>query len=151
MNVLSLLRKDHQEIRELFAKFEAAGKTAHDRKSELFEEIRLAFKIHSKAEEEIFYPQLKAFNGEGRKLVATGLNEHKNIDHLLTQISRLNPANEKFDDRVMVLIEDTERHFDEEEREIFRFAKENCPDEQLETLGIEIENRKQALERQLVA
>ncbi len=72
MNVLSLLKKDHDTVKSLFSKFERAGKSAYDKKSELFEQIRLELIVHSRAEEEIFYPAVKAHNGEGRKLVSEG-------------------------------------------------------------------------------
>src|SRR5437870_5790156 len=73
MDVLTVLKQDHEFIKVLFSKFESAGKTARDRKTGLFEQIRLELTVHSKAEEKVFYPALKALNGQGRKLVTTAL------------------------------------------------------------------------------
>src|SRR5262249_10196255 len=105
----------------------------------------------TKAEEEIFYPAIKAFDGEGRKLVTKALQEHKEVDDLLLQISRMNSGDPKFDDKVLALIEDTDYHIVEEEGKIFQFAKENCPPEQLDEMAVEVEKRKRVLERQLAA
>jgi len=151
MDVLALLKRDHQTVRALFSKFEQIGKTAHQKRAELFEQIRFELWIHSKAEEEIFYPALKGFNGQGRNLVTHALKEHREMDELLTQISRLSPQNERFDDRLEALMEDVDHHIEQEEREIFRFAKENCPHEQLVEMAVDIEKRKTALQRQLAA
>jgi len=151
MDVLALLKTDHETIKDLFAKFESAPKAAHDKKAALFEQMRFELTIHSKAEEEIFYPALKAFDGEGRKLVTKALQEHKEVDDLLTQISRMNSVDPKFDEKVLALIEDADHHIFEEEGKIFQFAKENCPAEQLDALAGEIVTRKRALERQLAA
>jgi hemerythrin superfamily protein len=151
MDVLSLLKSDHDTVKELFASFEHTTKTAYKEKQELFERIRHELFLHSKAEEQIFYPALKAFNGDGRKLVAQATREHKDIDELLTQISRMEPRDERYIDRVQALMEEVEYHIDGEEGQIFQFAKENCPREQLEQLATEVEQRKAALTRQPAA
>ena len=151
MDVLSLLKSDHDTVKELFSRFEHTAKTAYREKQELFEQIRHELFLHSKAEEQVFYPALKAFNGDGRKLVAQATREHKDIDDLLTQISRMEPRDEEYVDRVQALMEDVEYHIEGEEGQIFQFAKENCPREQLEQLAIEVEQRKTALARQPAA
>ena len=151
MDVLSLLKVDHDAVKELFSKFENTTKTAYKEKQELFEQIRHELFLHSKAEEQVFYPAVKAFNGDGRKLVAQATREHKDIDDLLTQISRMEPDDERYVDRVQALMEDVEYHIEGEEGQIFQFAKENCPRQQLEQLATEIEQRKTALIRQPAA
>src|SRR5690349_14919794 len=98
MNVLKILKKDHATVRTLFNKYSRTGKSSLDRKTELFEQIPRELQIHSRAEEEIFYPAIKAKNGtESRKLVTQALKEHKDVDELLTQISRLKPSHKNFD------------------------------------------------------
>src|SRR6266480_4198676 len=135
MNVLKILKKDHSTVQNLFGKFDRAGKSAHEKKAELFEKIRRELQLHSRAEEEIFYPALKAMNGEGRALISEAVKEHKDVDELLTQISRLKSTDKNFDEKV----------------EMFRFADENCSEEQLEELGQLIEERKKTLDQQMAA
>jgi len=151
MNVLKLLKKDHSDVQSLFSKFDHSGKSSHQKKGELFEKIRRELQIHSRAEEEIFYPALKSLNGEGRKLVTEALKEHRDIDELLTRISRLTPADKNFDERMETLIETVDHHVAEEEGEIFRFAEENYSPEELEELGRQIEERKKIIDRQMAA
>jgi len=151
MDVLDLLKRDHDTVKDLFEKFESSPRTAYDKKMELFEQMRWELTIHSRVEEEIFYPALKAFDGEGRKLVTQALQEHKQVDELLKQISRMSADDEKFDDKVLALVEDADNHIGEEEGKMFQFAKENCPAEQLQTLATDIQERKRVLERQLAA
>jgi hemerythrin superfamily protein len=151
MHALKLLKKDHSTVQSLFGKFERTGKAAHEKKNELFAQIRREMQLHLKGEEEIFYPALKAFNGEGRDLVAEALKAHKDIDQLLTQISRLNPTDRHYDEKIEVLFDTVEHHIGEEEGEIFRFAEENCSPEQLEDIGSQIEERKRFLDQQMAA
>src|SRR5438270_3641378 len=115
MNVLKLLKKDHSTVQSLFGKFDRTGKSAHDKKVELFAQIRREVQLHSRAEEEIFYPALKALDGKGRSLVSEALKEHKGVDELLTQISRLKPADKNFDEKMETLIETLDHHIEEEE------------------------------------
>jgi hemerythrin superfamily protein len=151
MNALVLLKKDHSTVESLFRKFDRTPKTAHERKSELFFQIRREIQLHSKAEEEVFYAALKALNGEGRRMISEALREHRDIDQLLIQISRLKPSDRNFDEKMEVLIENVEHHLAEEEGEIFTFAKENCSDEELVELGEQIEERKKTLDQRLAA
>jgi hemerythrin superfamily protein len=151
MNALNLLKKDHDSVRTLFSRFERTSKTDLERRNDFLAQIRREIQIHSRAEEEIFYPALKALNGEGRQLVSQALDDHKDISDLLTQISRLKLTAKNFDDRFEALFEIVDQHVEEEEGEIFRFAEENCSEQQLEDLGRQIQERKRILDRQLAA
>jgi hemerythrin superfamily protein len=152
MNVLELLRKDHAAVAGLFSKFDRTGRAAYEKKAELLAQIRRELQVHSKAEEEIFYPALKAFNtNAGRNLIAEALKEHKEIDQLLIQVSRLRATDKNFEEKMETLIENVQHHVEEEEGEIFQFAAENCSEDQLEQLGRQVEERKKALDQQLAA
>src|SRR5438105_2355735 len=80
MYVLKLLKKDHFTVQSLFSKFDRSGKSSHEKRGELFVQIRRELQIHSRAEEEIFYPALKALSDDGRRLVSEAVKEHKDID-----------------------------------------------------------------------
>ena len=151
MNVLKLLKKDHSNVQSLFSKFDHTGRSSHEKKGELFEKINRELQIHSRAEEEIFYPALKSLNDQGRKLVIEALKEHRDVDGLLTQISRLTPADKNFDEKMETLIENVDHHVAEEEGEIFRVAEENYSQEELEELGRQIEERKKIIDQQMAA
>jgi hemerythrin-like domain-containing protein len=114
--------------------------------------MRRELQIHSRAEQEIFYPAIKAMNGtESRKLVTDALKEHKDVDELLTQISRLKPTDKSFDENIETLFEYVDHHIEYEEGEIFQFVAENYSEEDLNDIGKQIEERKRTLGRQLAA
>jgi hemerythrin superfamily protein len=152
MNVLNILKKDHSTVRSLFNKYSRAGKSAHEKKLEIFEQIRRELQIHTRAEEEIFYPAIKAMNGtESRKLVTEAVREHRDVDELLTLISRLKPTDKTFDENIETLFEFVDHHVEQEEGEIFQFVAENYSEEELIDIGKQIEERKKVLDRQLAA
>lgn len=54
MDAIALLKQDHREVEELFARFEKASGASEKR--ELAERICLELSVHAKIEEDIFYP-----------------------------------------------------------------------------------------------
>jgi hemerythrin superfamily protein len=151
MNALELLRKDHSFVRDLFGRFEGTSKTASEKRMEVFAQIRRELQLHSRAEEEIFYPALKAMEGEGRRLVLVAIKEHHDIDELLIRISRRKLTDREFESGFEALVESVYDHLDYEEREIFRFAEENCSPQQLEEIGSQIEDRRRILDQEMAA
>ena len=151
MNVLKLLKKDHSEVESLFTKFDRLARTAHDKRGELVTRVRRRLQVHSQAEQEILYPALKALNGEGRRLVSQATKEHREIEELLAQVSRLKPSDRNFDEKFETLIENVDHHLQEEEGEIFQFAEKNCSEQQLEDLGRKVEERKRILDQEMAA
>jgi hemerythrin superfamily protein len=151
MNALELLRKEHSFVRNLFDQFERTSKTPSEKRMEVFATIRRELQLHCRAEEEIFYPALKAMEGEGRRLVVVAIKEHHDIDALLTRISRRKLNDKEFDSGFEALVESVNDHLDYEEGEIFRFAEENCSPQQLEEIGSQIEDRRRILDQEMAA
>jgi hemerythrin superfamily protein len=151
MNALNLLKHDHASVKALISRFDSSRKTDVDTRIDLFSQIRRELQVHSRVEEEIFYPALKALNGEGRSIVSNAIKEHAEMDHLLIRISRFNRMDQNFDEAFEALVESLNHHVEEEEGEIFRFAEENFSEQQLEDIGWQIEDRKRSLGRQMAA
>ena len=151
MNILEMLRNDHAAVRGLFSKFDRTAMSQHERRGELFVQIRREWQIHSRAEEEIFYPAVKALDGTGMRLISAAVKQHERVHDSLMQISRLKPSDKSFDEMVETLLENVDHHIEEEEGEIFQFAEENCSPERLEDLGRQFEGRKRAIDRLLAA
>ena len=59
LDAIALLKADHREVEDLFAKFKAAKGTAQEKT--LVQQICAELSTHTVIEEEIFYP---AFRGE---------------------------------------------------------------------------------------
>jgi hemerythrin superfamily protein len=131
--------------------FDRAAKTDRQASYEIFVQIRRELQVHSKAEEQIFYPAVKAMNGNGQRLIVRALQEHGRIDLLLTEISRLKPTDPRFDETFETLMENVDHHVEEEEGEIFQFAEENFSEQQLAELGLQIERRKHSLDQEMAA
>src|SRR5688572_7427624 len=125
MKVTVLLKKDHEAVRSLFAKFtKAQGRPANGRK-EAFEEIRRELSLHSQMETEIFYPALEnTASTRAEELLAEARQEHAAVEQMLEEISAMNPADKQFDAKVEELIAAVEAHIEVEEEEILAEARQ---------------------------
>ena len=110
-DAIALLKADHREVEELFAKFEDV--TGDGAKQKLAEQICTELKIHTMIEEEIFYPAL-----EGKiedDTLSEAYVEHDGAKVLINDIMAGGPDDEFYDAKVKVLSEEIEHHVKEEE------------------------------------
>lgn len=143
MNVLELLRQDHETVAELFERFK---ENEEGDNSQLFEEIRRELEIHTRVEETIFYPKMRDNgNDELKQIVLEGIEEHRQVKRLLAEISDLADNSEKLNPKLKVLVEDVEHHVEEEESEMFPLVEAQFDEDTLEELGAAIEAEKQEL------
>jgi hemerythrin-like domain-containing protein len=141
-DALSVLRKDHQAVEQLFRRFDRA-RSASERKRIATGVVR-ALSVHAAVEEEHFYPALRrrANGADGRVLVA--LEEHHVVKLELAEIERLGGSDERFAAKVGVLADHVRRHVQEEERELFALARRTLSAEDLALLGQELVRAREA-------
>ncbi len=142
---ISLLLEDHKNVKKLFREYESAGQS---RRATLAEEILSELDAHSKIEEEIFYPAVKAKAArELSDVVAEGYEEHAIVDQLVMELKAMNPGGEQYEAKMKVLMENVEHHIQEEEDEMLKDAKKKLDQEERERLGEQMAKRKAALLR----
>ena len=105
----------------------------------LVKQVCAALKVHTKIEEEIFYPAVrKAIKDED--LMNEAEVEHDSAKSLIRQLERMKPGDPKFAATFTVLGEYVNHHVKEEEEEMFpkvRRARVN-----LKALGAKLRGRK---------
>jgi hemerythrin-like domain-containing protein len=141
MNSLTLLRKDHREVKELLKQSEDAD-TAQ--KQKLFEQIKSELQVHETIEEEIFYPALKE-HAKTKELTLEAYEEHHVVDQIIGELEQLSPDDETWDAKFSVMEENLKHHINEEEREMFEQAQKVFSDEELDQLGEQMLQRKEQL------
>lgn len=148
-DAIALLKADHRDVADLFAKFEKAS--GDGRKQTLAQEICLALSVHAQIEEEIFYP---ACEGEvDEDLLKESYVEHDAAKLLIAEIEANEEADDDFfDTKVHVLQEEIEHHVEEEEKRMEGlFAQARKAGLDMDTLGEELAARKQELTEQFKA
>jgi hemerythrin-like domain-containing protein len=142
-NVIALLEEDHKKVKKLFKDFEKLADNGDEAgKVDIAAQICQELKVHTKVEEEIFYPALyEAF--DETDLVDEAVVEHASAKDLIAQIEAMVGSDELYDAKVKVLGEYVNHHIEEEEKEIFPKAKKCGMD--LDGLGEAVAFRKDEL------
>ena len=110
-DAVAMLKADHLAVAALFSSFAAAK--ANSQKRSLAENICLELTIHTKLEEDIFYPACKGHVDEA--LLKEAYVEHDEAKVLIAEIEAGAPGDEFYDAKVKVLSEIIEHHVKEEE------------------------------------
>jgi hemerythrin superfamily protein len=145
MDALELLKEDHQKVKELFE--EAEGTEDEKEKRKLFDEIQTELETHARIEETVFYPAMEK-REELKDMVLESIEEHKQVKTLLREIDNLKSDSEKFEPKLKVLMENVEHHAEEEEEgKMFPKVRQLFSQQDLESLGQELEAAKNKRQR----
>jgi len=81
-DAIALLKEDHEKVRELLGELEETTSKATSRRQTLLKSIEQELKIHTKIEEEIFYPAFRdaSLKEDDKKLYYEALEEHHVVD-----------------------------------------------------------------------
>jgi hemerythrin superfamily protein len=139
-DAIALLKEDHRAVEKLFKEFEEAK--GEGRKEKLARRICLELTVHTKIEEEIFYP---ACDGKIEEdLLKEAYVEHDAAKLLVAEIEAGNgQSDDFFDAKVQVLSEQIDHHVKEEEGELFPQVRK--ADLDLKALGERLAERKKEL------
>ncbi|CAM3708129.1 hemerythrin domain-containing protein [Corallococcus sp. ZKHCc1 1396] len=143
MNALELLKQQHEEVAKLFKKYEKLADHDDEQRQELFEQIADRLGAHAKIEELYFYPALKKEDTEDE--LREAVEEHLVVKRLIADLLSMEADEEEFDAKMKVLQENVEHHVEEEEKDLFKSARKLLSKEQLEDLGIQMEEEFDSL------
>lgn len=138
---ITLLKKDHREVDGWFDEYEQLED--EDDKLELFGKIALALKVHTRIEEEIFYPEERGSVEDD--LLDEAYVEHDGAKKLIAEIEGMEPSDQYYDAKVKVLGEYIKHHVKEEEQPGGLFAQAKRGDEDLDAMGERLKARKEEL------
>ncbi len=138
---VTLLKKDHREVEAWFDEYEQLE--GDGEKLALFNKIATALKVHTRLEEEIFYPEER---GEVEDdMLDEAYVEHDGAKKLIAEIEAMKPSDEFYDAKVKVLGEYIKHHVKEEEQPGGIFAQAKKGDEDLDAMGERLAARKEQL------
>ncbi|MGH9097630.1 MAG: hemerythrin domain-containing protein [Acidimicrobiales bacterium] len=144
MDAITLLKSDHKAVEKLFKSFEKAGDRAKATKKKLVGQMIKELSIHAAIEEEIFYPSARRAVADTVPLVLESLEEHHLVKWVLSELEGMDPADERFDAKVTILIELVRHHVDEEEGDFFPRVRSGLGRKRLAEIGEELETAKRA-------
>ena len=143
MNAIDLLKQQHREVEKLFKKIEKAGP---DEKEQLFDELADSLAVHAAIEEQHFYPATKDARTE--ELLQEAVEEHLSVKRIIADLLEMEPDDAQFDAKIKVLQEQVEHHVEEEEGELFPKVQKLHSKDELEDLGVLMEQTAEELKEQ---
>lgn len=144
-NAFELLEQDHRQVEEWLDEYDEIEDNDR-RKSDLSEKICLALEVHSRLEEEVFYPKAREATKDN-DLIDEAIVEHAAVKNLIAEIEEMEVGEDLYDAKIRVLGEMVKRHVREEEEELFPELEKSKID--LAALGRELAARKEELMAEL--
>ena len=145
MDAIVLLKNDHKTVEKLFKEFERAEKssgTAPQAKAALVGEMIQELTTHTYIEEMIFYPAARLGAPATTDHVLESVEEHHVVVWLLSELDGMDPADETYDAKVRVLVENVRHHVEEEEQDWFPKVRDAMGRKVLQELGEKMEAAK---------
>jgi hemerythrin-like domain-containing protein len=137
-DAIDLLKQDHDEVEQLFSRFEGLGNGARKRRQQLVDKIIESLSMHAAIEEQVLYPAARREVPSTDDDVLESLEEHHIVKWTLSELEDLDPDDERFVAKVTVLMESVRHHVDEEEQELFPQLRKALGASRLRELGAEL-------------
>ena len=138
--VVTLIKEDHHELEEVFKKLE---KQEGDTK-QLLQTVAELLIPHSKAEEQVVYPAIKAAVPDDKEDVDDGLAEHHHVEETLKKLLASDPEGPGADGLIAAMIGEVRHHVEEEENDILPDFSKAVSTQQLSELGDQFLGAKEA-------
>lgn len=141
-DAIALLKQDHRDVDKVFTSYEKAGNGADREKRRLVDSMIRSLSQHAAVEEQIVYPWAREYIENADETVLEAVEEHRVVKWLMTELTAMQPSDERFDAKVTVLIETVRHHVQEEESEFFPDLRTVASRNELLELGDEIRAAK---------
>jgi hypothetical protein len=140
-DAVAFLIKQHRDAKKLFKQFEKVNMKSE--KEKLANTVCKMLQVHTKIEEEIFYPACRAAGLDADQMDEADV-EHHSAKDLIAQVEGKSATESHYDAKVKVLGEYVNHHVEEEESEMFKAARRLKLD--MKALGARLKARSTALE-----
>ncbi|BAB74898.1 hemerythrin domain-containing protein [Anabaena sp. FACHB-709] len=145
MNIQDVIRMDHNKVNILFTELQQSNDP--QKIQEYFGQIYKDLTAHAEAEEEVLYPRVRSFYGEGDTQEL--YDEQSEMKRLLEQIKAISPSAPEFKDRVRQLADIVMDHVRQEESTLFAAIRNNLSSEQTEQWATEFKAAKSKIQQRL--
>jgi hypothetical protein len=134
VDALTLLKKDHDEVKKMLKDLDATSDRAIKTRQDLFARLKFSLTVHEQMEEAVLYPALKE-HAETKEIVLEAYEEHDVVDTILGELEQTPFDDETWHAKLTVMRENLLHHIEEEEGEMFGQIRGLFDKETLESLG----------------
>lgn len=129
------LHLDHEKVAKLLKDLQQASPGAQKARESLCQKLVTEVQIHATFEEEVFYPAVRAANGGTDGEVESALEEHQEVEQMLSELQSLDVNSDEFMDLVGEIEEAIQKHVQHEEEDIFPLATRGIEDQESEQMS----------------
>lgn len=141
MDALKLLKKDHDQVKKMLKDLEGTTERAVKTREELFGKLKTALTVHEQMEETVIYPAMKE-HPKAKETILEAYEEHDVVDRVLSELEATPFDDETWHAKLTVMQENLLHHIEEEEKEMFKQARQIFSEDELESLGRQMEQIK---------
>ena len=145
MNVQDVIRADHNKVNTLFT--ELLQSDDPQKIQEYFGQIYKDLTAHAGAEEEVVYPKVRPFYGEGDTQEL--YDEQAEMKQKLDEIKSTDPSSSQFKDKIKQLMDAVGDHIRQEESTMFAAIRNNLNSQQSEQLATEFKAAKTRIQEKM--
>jgi hemerythrin superfamily protein len=131
-DVVAFLLQQHEQIKDLFRRVEAAEGT---QKRELFEDLVRLLAVHEAAEEQVVHPAARRIGGGSEQVVEARLREEHDAKHELAKLYDMGVDHPDFNNHLAMLAQAVTAHADREQAEEFPRLRQSLPEERLRRMA----------------
>jgi hemerythrin-like domain-containing protein len=145
-NILATLKAEHDEVRALFDELKGTTDRAVKGREGLLAEIESKLMPHAKWEETVFYPAFKErADHDGLETHAEAVLEHAAVEEtVIPNVKASDVTTPEFAGRAKVFAEFVDHHAKEEEKTMFKMAREMFSASELEQFDVDYDAWKQS-------
>ena len=134
MDALTLLKKDHDEVKKMLKDLDDTTDRAIKTRQNLFERLKFSLTVHEQMEEAVLYPALKE-HAETKEIVLEAYEEHDVVDTIVGELEQTPFDDETWHAKLTVMRENLLHHIQEEEDEMFGQVRRLFDKATLDSLG----------------
>jgi len=145
MNIQDIIRMDHAKVNTLFT--ELLQSDNPQKIQEYFGQIYKDLTAHSEAEEEVVYPGIRSFYGQGdtKELY----DEQADMKRMLEEIKAISPSSSQFKEKIRQLMDVVGDHIRQEESTMFEAIRKNMSSVQSEQMTTQFKAAKSRIQEKM--
>jgi len=137
MHALEILKKDHQEVKDVLESIVNSSPTAIKTREKLLHKLPALISLHTTIEEKLIYP-LGLKDPLLESLTREAYEEHNAVGMLLKKVLKIEVNDEYWIAKCFVIKENLEHHIKEEEENMFPALSKKLSEEDLDHIGKKI-------------
>jgi hypothetical protein len=149
-DVFQVLKQDHDEVKVLLARLEDGPKASDGATPEqlvsrrqALDELIIEQTRHEAAEQQYFWPALGGLGPDGARVMQDGLEQENEAEALLAELSKLEPGDAMFEERLAAFTSAARAHIAFEEAHAWPLLEAAINHDQAQALGDRIMHAKE--------